>query len=297
MSMLRLLSVCTLIVPVLSFADCKQALDQQYQPIRAKIHQADPRVSAAFRQVVAQCPDFAALQAEYAGYLGQLGETVESQKFYGIAYDTSLRMEKYSQAADIALYLLKSSIERKDRLSGYGYEQDLRLLINQARWTPSPAQHSTLAQLSQQLQDLLAAQPFDGAELMQLVAQQNSRDIGVEGVDAAPPEISYQIPFDSNADRPNADGIAMLSQIGQSLSALGSKKIEVVGHTDQVGDAKYNQRLSLRRAQSVMRVLIQEYPSLSGQLSATGKGETQLLSQGMSEEDHRLNRRVSFVIR
>lgn len=294
MSMLRLLGVCTLMVPVLSLADCKQALEQEYQPIRAKIHQADPSVSAAFRQVIAQCPDFAPLHAEYAGYLGQLGKTAESQKFFGMAYDINLRLKAYSQAADIALYLLKQAIERQDRLGGYGYEQDLRILINQALWTPNQQQRAALAQLSQQLQDALVVRPFDGHELMQLVAQQSSRDIGVEEV---PPEISYQIPFDFNADQPNVKGMALLLQIGQSLSALGNKKIEVVGHTDQVGDAQYNQRLSMRRAQAVRQVLIKVQPSLAGQLSAIGQGEAQLLSQGMSEEDHRLNRRVSFVIR
>jgi outer membrane protein OmpA-like peptidoglycan-associated protein len=42
--------------------------------------------------------------------------------------------------------------------------------------------------------------------------------------------------------------------------------------------------------------LEQQFPSLIGQLKATGRGETQLLYDGDDETDHMLNRRVKVTL-
>jgi OOP family OmpA-OmpF porin len=69
-----------------------------------------------------------------------------------------------------------------------------------------------------------------------------------------------------------------------------------VGHTDKRGTEAYNQRLSTARAHTVRDELERQFPSLSGKLRSTGRGETELLYDGESEIDHQLNRRVKVTI-
>ena len=72
-------------------------------------------------------------------------------------------------------------------------------------------------------------------------------------------------------------------------------KIEVGGHTDNVGAEATNQSLSQRRAQSVV-----EYMVLAGvereRLIAKGYGESVPIADNSTKEGRAKNRRTEFVI-
>ncbi len=72
-------------------------------------------------------------------------------------------------------------------------------------------------------------------------------------------------------------------------------EIEIIGHTDNVGDVNYNMTLSRRRANQVM-----EYLTRNGiqakRLSANGFGSTQPIASNDVEETRQMNRRVEFRI-
>lgn len=72
-------------------------------------------------------------------------------------------------------------------------------------------------------------------------------------------------------------------------------KVRIEGHADVRGDAAFNQALSERRAANVRASLIKHglKPEL---IVAEGFGATRLLTTGTTEEDHRANRRVEFVV-
>ena len=72
-------------------------------------------------------------------------------------------------------------------------------------------------------------------------------------------------------------------------------KVRIEGHADVRGDAAFNQALSERRAANVRDSLIKLglKPEV---ITAEGFGATRLLTTGTSEEDHRANRRVEFVV-
>jgi len=73
------------------------------------------------------------------------------------------------------------------------------------------------------------------------------------------------------------------------------KKVRIEGHADARGDAAFNQQLSERRAANVRDSLIKL--GMDKELvTAEGFGARQLLKQGESEEDHKANRRVEFVV-
>ncbi len=72
-------------------------------------------------------------------------------------------------------------------------------------------------------------------------------------------------------------------------------KVEIIGHTSQVGSESYNQKLSEQRASSVKRVLV-DHGIDQYLISSSGKGELELIDPSLSEMADEVNRRVEFII-
>lgn len=98
--------------------------------------------------------------------------------------------------------------------------------------------------------------------------------------------------FDSSEMRP--DSTAMLDSVGEmlSLQRVGSRAVVIEGHADATGAARYNQSLSVRRAEAVRRYLVGRFGIDPDRLVAVGKGEN-LPYAGAAPADPR-NRRVVF---
>ncbi len=115
---------------------------------------------------------------------------------------------------------------------------------------------------------------------------------GSELVVTMPQDILFD--FNSTALRP--DLRADLAVLATSLNNYPETTVDVIGHTDNIGDAAYNQDLSARRAKSVTRVLsangVAEY-----RLRAIGRGELEPVATNQTEEGRALNRRVEIIIR
>jgi outer membrane protein OmpA-like peptidoglycan-associated protein len=86
-----------------------------------------------------------------------------------------------------------------------------------------------------------------------------------------------------------------LDKLAKILNDRPTIKIRLEGHTDVIGSAKLNQKLSEQRVISAKKYLIQK--GISGSRIATqGFGGTRPISSGTSEEERRKNRRVEIVI-
>ncbi len=87
----------------------------------------------------------------------------------------------------------------------------------------------------------------------------------------------------------------LLSRVAGILLTSHEYTVSVNGHTDDVGSAEYNQKLSERRAQAVRDYF--EEAGLSPQiLSVTGHGKERPLVTGTSDEARAKNRRVELGI-
>lgn len=86
-----------------------------------------------------------------------------------------------------------------------------------------------------------------------------------------------------------------LRTVAASLNKYPQSTVQVIGHTDNTGDAGYNQQLSARRAQSVASVLIGSGVS-SSRIQSFGRGEDQPRATNLTAEGRALNRRVEIVI-
>lgn len=86
-----------------------------------------------------------------------------------------------------------------------------------------------------------------------------------------------------------------LRTVAGNLLAYPDTTVQVVGHTDNVGDALYNLELSQRRAAAVAGVLI-DAGVPPRRINTIGQGEDQPIASNLSPEGRALNRRVEIVI-
>ena len=88
-----------------------------------------------------------------------------------------------------------------------------------------------------------------------------------------------------------------LSAIGAILqSLLTESNIIIEGHTDDVGSAEFNQKLSEQRAHAVMKYLI-ERGVAANRLKSVGYGLTKPVADNKTEDGRARNRRVELVIK
>lgn len=86
-----------------------------------------------------------------------------------------------------------------------------------------------------------------------------------------------------------------LRTVASNLLAYPDSNIQIIGHTDNEGDATYNQTLSERRANAVADVLMTEGVPF-GRIDAIGRGESQPVTSNLTPEGRAQNRRVEIVI-
>ena len=91
-------------------------------------------------------------------------------------------------------------------------------------------------------------------------------------------------------------GLTLLEAVRRLLEQQPDlRRIEVQGHTDNLGDARYNRELSQRRAEAVMKWLV-EHGVEPMRLTAKGFGPDQPAFDNRTEEGRRQNRRVEFAV-
>ena len=76
----------------------------------------------------------------------------------------------------------------------------------------------------------------------------------------------------------------------------GVAQLNVIGHTDSVGSAEYNQGLSERRAQAVADHLIRQDPTRASFVVPMGRGESEPLASNDTAEGRAQNRRVVLQV-
>jgi peptidoglycan-associated lipoprotein len=101
--------------------------------------------------------------------------------------------------------------------------------------------------------------------------------------------------FDTHDLSPEAQGA--LDDFANKL-AQDNKNVyvEIQGHTDNVGSAKYNEELGLLRAESVRRYLNQKHNFPLHRINVISYGETQPVADNKTREGRSQNRRVVLVV-
>ncbi len=106
--------------------------------------------------------------------------------------------------------------------------------------------------------------------------------------------IALYVNFDTGKATIRPDSAKTLDDAAAALKTVPTMKIEVGGHTDNVGTPEANQKLSQERAQAVMAALVQRGIK-ADRMTAKGYGQTTPVADNRTEEGRGKNRRVELV--
>jgi outer membrane protein OmpA-like peptidoglycan-associated protein len=101
--------------------------------------------------------------------------------------------------------------------------------------------------------------------------------------------------FEFDSDVLNPASAPALKAIAELLLQHPTWMVEIEGHTDNVGGARYNLDLSNRRAASVKRALVTNYSIAATHLTTRGFGLTRPVESNDTVEGRAVNRRVELV--
>ena len=122
----------------------------------------------------------------------------------------------------------------------------------------------------------------------------------ISAVTTAPADVaavSITVTFGSGSAVLTPQAEQALAPLGRALSsaALAQYRFRIEGHTDTLGDAMINQRLSERRAEAVLGYLVQKHGVSPSRLESVGFGETTLLVPTADATSEPRNRRVQVL--
>lgn len=106
---------------------------------------------------------------------------------------------------------------------------------------------------------------------------------------------SYTVYFATASSNLTGSALEVVRQAADAAEANAGSRVEVVGHTDTVGDPAANARLSGQRAEAVKAALV-ERGVPTGRIVMSATGEQDLAEPTGDNTDNRLNRRVEITV-
>ncbi len=101
--------------------------------------------------------------------------------------------------------------------------------------------------------------------------------------------------FNTNESIIKPESYRVLKEVAEYLKENPDVNIQVIGHTDDQGEANFNQKLSEGRAMAVVRSLSYQFGVDETRLRSTGKGESEPVDDNTTISGRANNRRVEFV--
>ncbi len=102
--------------------------------------------------------------------------------------------------------------------------------------------------------------------------------------------------FENDSATIIGDARAALAEVAALITQYPETTVAIEGHTDDRGPARYNMKMSQRRADAVASVLINDLGIDAGRVIAAGFGETKPISTNATKEGRARNRRVVAVV-
>jgi len=103
-------------------------------------------------------------------------------------------------------------------------------------------------------------------------------------------------PFNSDDSLTNTEVAEYINNLAARAQDDPSLMITIVGHTDNIGDAGYNEQLGGERARDVKSMLVEK--GIAGtRITTESRGETAPVATNDTEEGRQLNRRAEIIVR
>jgi outer membrane protein OmpA-like peptidoglycan-associated protein len=104
----------------------------------------------------------------------------------------------------------------------------------------------------------------------------------------------YVLYFYEGTSDITTESVPILEALKKAVKA--DSEVQITGHTDTVGSAEANDRLSVQRAQEIRGVLLKDGLPVEN-CKVTGRGERELRVKTADNTDEQANRRVEVTIR
>jgi outer membrane protein OmpA-like peptidoglycan-associated protein len=121
------------------------------------------------------------------------------------------------------------------------------------------------------------------------------KDIPLKKLEVGVVIVLNNIFFDTGKAILRPESTSELERLLKLFTDMPTLKLEMAGHTDNVGDDAKNQDLSQRRAQAVVTYLTQHGVATT-RLTAVGYGETKPVAPNTTKAGRQLNRRTEFKV-
>ncbi|WP_458129198.1 OmpA family protein [Pseudomonas sp. Z2-11] len=107
--------------------------------------------------------------------------------------------------------------------------------------------------------------------------------------------LSGKVLFGSDVESLNPASTEIVERIGKALLGAGIERVRIDGHTDASGSQAYNEQLSIRRAESVGKVL-RGVGMREENVQLRGLGSSQPVAPNDTASGRTENRRVAIVV-
>ncbi len=121
------------------------------------------------------------------------------------------------------------------------------------------------------------------------------RDLYLVPIEVGVPVRLNNVFFDFDKSTLRKESFPELDRVVTLMKENPKLKVEIAGHTDWKGTDEYNQKLSQRRTNSVVKYLVHK-GVISTRLVPKGYGEKQPIATNATDEGRQKNRRVEFVV-
>lgn len=117
-----------------------------------------------------------------------------------------------------------------------------------------------------------------------------------EEVAAEPVRVELDVKFDFDKATVKQDSYSDIENLAEFMKQFPQTATTVEGHTDSVGNAAYNQKLSERRAAAVRDTLVNQYGVEAERINAVGYGKDRPVADNATSEGRAINRRVEASV-
>ncbi|MGH9808239.1 MAG: outer membrane protein OmpA [Terriglobia bacterium] len=107
--------------------------------------------------------------------------------------------------------------------------------------------------------------------------------------------LAADVLFDFDKAVVKTEGKSKLDDLAAKVKAINLEVVIAIGHTDSIGSDAYNQKLSVRRAESVKAYLVSKGVE-PNRIYTEGKGEKQPVASNKTADGRQKNRRVEIEV-
>lgn len=197
----------------------------------------------------------------------------------------------FALSCALALGLMSGAALSQIEMPGYVVKSDGQVWRNAAGDCWRSSSEPTLESRAQ-CDPVTAAPPAPRAA----VAERPARPVEVAQAAPAPVAMSLSaatlFAFDSAVLRP--EGRTELDRLSRDIGGMNAERIMITGHTDRLGSAAYNQRLSEQRAEAVRAYLVSRGLN-ANRIQAQGRGHTQPVTRAADCTGARSDRLISCL--